>query len=564
MNETSDTASEARRASLFRDLLAGRRRLVVWGATGDARYALFQFPVRPVFLVDSDTAKWGMRVGGVEVVGPDRLAGEEPERTVVMLLPQAEDLRSLLETAVSRIGAFPLLPAFSVERDAGLLARAAEGIETPAAAAARDLGRPIEEALAAALRAGAPPPSGDANRVVLFTERLTLGGSERQICRLASGLARAGLASRLIVTSQRLPHTERLEQFLDAAGVPVDVLPPPRDDWTGPAVPPSAGQQSSALADVIRRVPVDLQHAILMSLRTLEQCRPGLVIAYMERAGVIAGLAALLAGVPRVLISLRSLDPTHFSQYFPYGTDWYAKTLALLANWPGVRMVANSAAGAQACARWMGLPAGTLGVIANTFPDAWEREEAHAAAPLLRTRLGIRTCAPLIAGVFRMVEEKQPHLFLEVLEALRTRHPDLRAVLVGDGPLRAALEASLPRRDLAGVVSFVGGQPDALPYMAAADLLLHTAAFEGMPNVHLEAQSLGRPVASFAVGGVLETMAPVLHPLAAPASDVSALVERVDALITDSIRREQLGADSRAWVEERFGMHRLIQACLDW
>lgn len=540
-------------AALYRDLALGRRRLIGWGATGDARYALAQFPVLPQCIIDTDRAKWGASILGVDVVGPDRLKTEDADHTAVVVFPRAPAAFEAIRAQILELGRFPVLPAFRIECDGPALATGLAGVDTPMAMTLRALVQPVETGLENALATVAPPRRGRDGHVVLVSELLTLGGSETQICRLAAGLAQAGWQTTLAVFGPRHPHTEGLEDRLRQASVTLDRLSQPREDWTG------AGRcAEGGLAAVLRLVPMELAHAITTLYNRLRHDPPQHIVAYMERAGVVAGLAAVLAGVPHVLISLRSLDPGHFSQYFPNGTNWFADCLRLLSSWPGVRFAANSQAGADACARWMGILPERMSVIANAVPDGAERAVARAEALAIRKRLGVVSGQPLIAGVFRLVEEKRPNLFLRTLALLRLRHPDVAAVIVGDGSMRAGLEALGRELGLANCLRFVGGCPDALPYMAAADLLLHTAAFEGLPNVHLEAQSLGRPVASFAVGGVLEALAPDLHPFTAPGGDVETLSDHVLTLMRDHALRDRLGHIAEAWVDAHFGLPRLV------
>lgn len=541
--------------ALYRDIAAGRRRLVGWGATGDLRYALFQLAPHPVaYVVDADPAKWGSRVQGVEIAPPERLVGEDPASTAVMVFPhQSAALPAILDT-IRALGDFPVMPPFRIECDRPFGA----GIpDTPWVRRLRDLSDDPVAALGRRMRAVASPPVPEREGVALVSEYLTLGGSERQICRLAAGLGQVGLGPRLLVPGPPQPDLEGLHRLLRTGGVPVNHLPQPRDDWTGDPCA-LAGPDPEPVMRAVELLPPEMIHRVLALRSALLARPPALVVAYMERASVMAGVAALLAGVPRILLCLRSLDPSHFTHYFPNGIDWYAKCLALLSGFPQVRFAANSRAGARACARWMGVPEERFRVIVNAAPGPVEQEAAMAEGRRIRGELGLRPGQPLVAGVFRLVPEKRPFLFLEAVRRLAEGIADLQAVLVGGGPMRDAVIAEVERLGLGERVHLVGPQPDGLPWIAAANLLLHTAAFEGMPNVHLEAQSLGRPVLGFAVGGVLEALAPALHPYALPDGAMDMLVEAGQRLLSDEAQRRNLGAAGSAFVKDFFGIERLV------
>ncbi len=85
--------------------------------------------------------------------------------------------------------------------------------------------------------------------------------------------------------------------------------------------------------------------------------------------------------------------------------------------------------------------------------------------------------------------------------------PDLRLTILGDGPLRQALQSQAVRRGVADRVRFLGFQKNPYPFIAAADAFVLSSRFEGMPNVVLEALACGTPVIALpAPGGVREVL----------------------------------------------------------
>jgi glycosyltransferase involved in cell wall biosynthesis len=101
----------------------------------------------------------------------------------------------------------------------------------------------------------------------------------------------------------------------------------------------------------------------------------------------------------------------------------------------------------------------------------------------------------LVVAVGRLVPQKRPLLFLQHAAAARARVPPARFVWVGDGDLREVWDHETAARSLAGAVQRVGWQEHVAPFLAAADVFLHTAEFEGQPFAMLEAMSAGLPCA---------------------------------------------------------------------
>lgn len=113
----------------------------------------------------------------------------------------------------------------------------------------------------------------------------------------------------------------------------------------------------------------------------------------------------------------------------------------------------------------------------------------------MRTELNVADGQLLVVGVGRLVPQKRPFVFLEMARRLHEQYPQARFVWVGDGELSSEWQAAVSRNGLSGVVSCAGWKSDVRPYLAAADLLLHTAEFEGLPFAMIEAMSMSVPCA---------------------------------------------------------------------
>jgi glycosyltransferase involved in cell wall biosynthesis len=111
--------------------------------------------------------------------------------------------------------------------------------------------------------------------------------------------------------------------------------------------------------------------------------------------------------------------------------------------------------------------------------------------------------APRLVAAGRLSHEKGFDLLIEALALCEGRRP--RLTLLGEGPLRAALEHLAKHRGVADQVCFVGFQKNPYPFFAQADAFVLSSRYEGLPNVVLEALACGTPViATPAPGGVEE------------------------------------------------------------
>ena len=95
---------------------------------------------------------------------------------------------------------------------------------------------------------------------------------------------------------------------------------------------------------------------------------------------------------------------------------------------------------------------------------------------------------------------------IETAPAWLERLPNCDLLVVGEGPLRRPLEATCQAKGIAGRVHFAGWRTDVPEILAATDLLVLPSAWEGMPNVVLEAMASRRPVVASDVEGVRELL----------------------------------------------------------
>jgi len=110
-----------------------------------------------------------------------------------------------------------------------------------------------------------------------------------------------------------------------------------------------------------------------------------------------------------------------------------------------------------------------------------------------RNELNIRDDQLLCIDVGRMVEQKRPLLFLDLAARIASEMPQTVFCWVGDGPLRSEWDLAAEKKGLADRAFVTGWVGEVQPFYAAADLFLHTAAYEGLPLALLEAMAAGLP-----------------------------------------------------------------------
>ncbi|MSU69215.1 MAG: colanic acid biosynthesis glycosyltransferase WcaL [Opitutaceae bacterium] len=163
----------------------------------------------------------------------------------------------------------------------------------------------------------------------------------------------------------------------------------------------------------------------------------------------------------------------------------------------------------------------------------------------------------------RLIEKKGLDYQLRVYAALRAAGVPFEARIVGEGPLRPALERQAGQLGIAASVTFTGHVPhhEAWSQLGWADVLLHTGVVaasgdrDGLPNVIPEAMCVGVLVVTSPVAATTEAITDGATGLVAPVETPAEWVRALRRLATDDALAERLRLAARRWVEENFNAH---------
>lgn len=189
--------------------------------------------------------------------------------------------------------------------------------------------------------------------------------------------------------------------------------------------------------------------------------------------------------------------------------------------------------------------------------DLFSAAHAGRSAPALRRELGFADNDLVIGMCAGFREEKRQVDLLEAVRRLRDRNIPAKALLVGDGIMRPAIEARRDALGLQGDVVLCGFQHDVAPYVAACDILALTSHAETFPIATLEYMALSKPLVASAVGGLAEQVEHGRNGLLYPAGDIPRLVDCLESLTSDGARHT-LGQSARHAVEARFSLTTMI------
>ena len=194
--------------------------------------------------------------------------------------------------------------------------------------------------------------------------------------------------------------------------------------------------------------------------------------------------------------------------------------------------------------------------VLNGLPVA-QFEPTETLRNAARQQLGIAMESPVIGCVGRLVALKNHQLLIAQLPALLARHPGLKVVLAGDGPLADPLRAQAAQLGVTEHIVFLGAISAVEAWLPAFDIFAQPSQTEGLSIALLEACAAGLAIVATRVGGNTEIIRGGVTGLLVEVNDGAGLAEALDQLLSQPMLRRQLGAAASDWVRKNASMEAL-------
>jgi glycosyltransferase involved in cell wall biosynthesis len=221
------------------------------------------------------------------------------------------------------------------------------------------------------------------------------------------------------------------------------------------------------------------------------------------------------------------------------------------------RVIAVSGAIAEVLTKG-GLPAQAVRVVYEGVSD---RPAAPGGREALRA-LGVPDGALVVGNVAALTDHKDQRTLLDAAARVVRDVPAARFVIVGDGELRAPLQAQARALGLGDRCVFAGFRSDLDALIPALDVFCLSSHMEGLGTSLLDAMAFARAVVATRAGGIPEAVADGVTGRLVPARDPEALAAALTEVLGDHARRAAYGAAGRARFLERFTADRMAEATL--
>jgi len=269
--------------------------------------------------------------------------------------------------------------------------------------------------------------------------------------------------------------------------------------------------------------PIADLRALLALTLLLRRLSPSIVHTHSSKAGILGRWAARLAGVPIIIHSIHGFGFTRYQHplvrraliAFERRTSRFTTRFFAVSE-------ANRRLGIE-----LGLFPPDRCTVIRSGIDLHAFRRARVDTVAKKRELGLEPGGPVVGMIAPLKPQKARLDFGRLAALVHRSRPDARFVLVGDGELRAAVEAEVARVGLAGSFKLTGWRRDIAEILRCFDLFVLTSLWEGLPRVYLEALASGVPVVGTRVDGAAEVIRDGVNGYLVEPGDVRGMTDRV-------------------------------------
>jgi sugar transferase (PEP-CTERM/EpsH1 system associated) len=205
----------------------------------------------------------------------------------------------------------------------------------------------------------------------------------------------------------------------------------------------------------------------------------------------------------------------------------------------------------------VGYPISKIRVIKNGV-DLEKYASCKRQREITRNQLRIKQADVVIGTVGRLFPVKNQAMLIKAFAILASCVPDVRLVIVGDGPLKNELMELKNCLEMNSRVIFLGARSDIPELLNAFDIFALPSLNEGMPNTILEAMSSGLAVVATDVGGNSEIVKNNMTGLLVSSDNIEEFSAALMHLVKNPQRRRHLGQVARKQIEQEFSLRSMV------
>jgi len=186
-------------------------------------------------------------------------------------------------------------------------------------------------------------------------------------------------------------------------------------------------------------------------------------------------------------------------------------------------------------------------------------KEQRTARRIERLRAALNLRPPVVGAIARLHRQKGIEFLMGAAKELHARHPEVRIVVVGGGPLEKSLRRKAEKLGLGRNFLLLGERGDAREILSLFDIFVLPSRWEGLPLALIEAAALGKAIIATDIDGVREVVRDGETGLLVPPADPARLAEAVVRLLEDRTLAANLGARAKKEIPPLFTLAGMVE-----
>jgi glycosyltransferase involved in cell wall biosynthesis len=368
-------------------------------------------------------------------------------------------------------------------------------------------------------------------RVLQVITRLIVGGAQETAILVADMLD----GSRWVVHLLSGPQTGSEGSLIENA----------RDRGISLTIEPTLVREIDPARDVV---------ALIRLTRFIKRGRYTIVHTNSSKAGILGRWAAYLAGVPIIVHTVHGWG--HHDRQHPLVRRLYILLEQITQHITDRLIVVSPRIIQKGLADGIATPEKYVTIRSGIEMERFRQPARPREA--VRAELGIPLGAAVVGTVTRLSFQKAPLDFVTAAAQVAAHREHVHFVIVGDGPLRADVEAQVVASGLAGRVHLTGLRHDVPDLMHSFDVFALTSLWEGLPRVLPQAMAAGLPIVATAVDGNAEAVADGINGFLTPPGDPQAMAIALLQLLEDPALASRFGEAGQARADE-FSAQKMVR-----
>jgi len=186
------------------------------------------------------------------------------------------------------------------------------------------------------------------------------------------------------------------------------------------------------------------------------------------------------------------------------------------------------------------------------FQDKKAREE-------IRKELNLKKDDKVLISIGRLFEAKGYPYLIEAIKILKSKYPDIKLLIIGEGEEKNKLETQIRGLNLEKNIFLLGRKENVSNYLNASDIFVLASLWEGFGLAIVEAMACGLPVITTNVGGIPEIIKDKISGLLVNPKDFKILAQKIDYLLNlDADSKERFALKGRKIVEQKFPLEKMM------